>query len=125
MFYVCLYVYENSNFGGFRIPHVYVYAHKWLEHLASATSGIRNERAMERACFFLNGIKFFHQGNMVLILTLNIKSHCLRKPGRDKRWGRPICLKFIPFNSHLVGIRLAEYELQRAFTLRVDHPPNF
>ena len=30
MLYVCLYVYEDSNFGGFRIPHVYVYAHKWL-----------------------------------------------------------------------------------------------
>ena len=30
MLYVCLYVYEDSNFGGFRIPYVYVYAHKWL-----------------------------------------------------------------------------------------------
>ena len=30
--YVRMYVYEDSNFGFFRIPHVYVYAHKWLEH---------------------------------------------------------------------------------------------
>ena len=30
--YVCMYVYEDSNFGFFRIPHIYVYAHKWLEH---------------------------------------------------------------------------------------------
>ena len=30
--YVCMYVYEDSNFGFFRIPHVYAYAHKWLEH---------------------------------------------------------------------------------------------
>ena len=29
---VCMYVYGDSNFGFFRIPHVYVYAHKWLEH---------------------------------------------------------------------------------------------
>ena len=27
-----MYVYEDSNFGFFRIPQVYVYAHKWLEH---------------------------------------------------------------------------------------------
>ena len=28
----CMYVYEDSNFEFFRIPHVYVYANKWLEH---------------------------------------------------------------------------------------------
>ena len=28
----CMYVYKDSNFGGFRILNVYVYAHKWLEH---------------------------------------------------------------------------------------------
>ena len=35
--------YEDSNFGGLRIPHVYTYMsmHKWLKHLASATSGIQ------------------------------------------------------------------------------------
>ena len=27
-----LYVYEDSNFGVFRFPYVYVNAHKWLEH---------------------------------------------------------------------------------------------
>ena len=30
--YVCMYVYEDSNSGFFRLPNVYVYAHKWLEH---------------------------------------------------------------------------------------------
>ena len=31
--YVCMFnVYEDSNFGGFRLPCVYVHVHKWLEH---------------------------------------------------------------------------------------------
>ena len=30
--YVYMYVYEDSNFGGFRFPCVYVHAHKWLKH---------------------------------------------------------------------------------------------
>ena len=30
--YICMYVYEDSNSGFFRLPNVYVYAHKWLEH---------------------------------------------------------------------------------------------
>ena len=30
--YVCMYVYEDSNSGFFRLPNLYVYAHKWLEH---------------------------------------------------------------------------------------------
>ena len=30
--YVCMYVYEDSNSGFFRLPNFYVYAHKWLEH---------------------------------------------------------------------------------------------
>ena len=29
--YVCMYVYEDSNFGGFRIPHVYANAQKWFD----------------------------------------------------------------------------------------------
>ena len=29
-FGVCMYVYEDSNFGSFRIPYVYAYAHIWL-----------------------------------------------------------------------------------------------
>ena len=32
MYVVCMYVYEDSNSGFFRLPNVYVYAHKWLEH---------------------------------------------------------------------------------------------
>ena len=32
-----IYVYEDSNFGGFRIPHVYTFAHKWREHQASGS----------------------------------------------------------------------------------------
>ena len=27
-----MYIYEDSNFGGFCIPNIYIYAHKWLEH---------------------------------------------------------------------------------------------
>ena len=29
-FGVCMYVYEDSTFGNFRIPYVYAYAHIWL-----------------------------------------------------------------------------------------------
>ena len=36
--YVCMYVYEDSNFVGFRVHHVYVHAHKWFERLALSTS---------------------------------------------------------------------------------------
>ena len=32
-----MYVYEDSNFGGSRISHVYAYAHKWRERQGSAT----------------------------------------------------------------------------------------
>ena len=31
--FVCMYVYEDSNFGGFRIPHVYANAQKWFDHI--------------------------------------------------------------------------------------------
>ena len=33
-FGVCMYVYEDSNFGNFRLPYVYAYAHIWLKHQA-------------------------------------------------------------------------------------------
>ena len=29
-----MYVYEDSNFGNFRLPYVYAYAHIWLKHQA-------------------------------------------------------------------------------------------
>ena len=60
MLYVCLYVYEDSNFGGFRISHVYPYAHKWREHQALATGSATFEfhrtyakRAMEEHIFII------------------------------------------------------------------------
>ena len=37
--YVYMYVYEDSNFGGFRFPCVYVHAHKWLKHQILANIG--------------------------------------------------------------------------------------
>ena len=33
-FGVCMYVYEDSNFGNLRLPYVYAYAHIWLKHQA-------------------------------------------------------------------------------------------
>ena len=33
-FGVCMYVYEDSNFGNFLLPYVYAYAHIWLKHQA-------------------------------------------------------------------------------------------
>ena len=65
VFYVCLYVYEDSNFGSLRTPDVCAYAHKWLQHLASSTSGIRSElwpMPMERTCFFLNNNIYSYNG---------------------------------------------------------------
>ena len=31
-FGVCMYLYEDSNFGSFRIAYVYAYDHTWLKH---------------------------------------------------------------------------------------------
>ena len=44
--YVCMYVYEDSNFGGFRIPHVYANAQKWFDHMT------------KKACFVYSSCLF-------------------------------------------------------------------
>ena len=43
----------------------------------------------------------------------SVKSHCLRKPGRVKRWGSPDFLQIntiLPFDRHQIEIRLVKYE---------------
>ena len=59
----CMYVYEDSNFGGFRIPNVYVHAHKWLEHqLLGQSLPVSNfavcmrRRLLHNSCFYLQHI---------------------------------------------------------------------
>ena len=43
----------------------------------------------------------------------------------SKDGGRPISSKLIPFDRHQIEIRLVKYERLGAFSLRVDHPPQF
>ena len=95
VFYVCLYVYEDSNFRSFRIPDVCAYAHKWLEHLASFTSGIRSElwpMPMERTCYFLThgysvGVFVSHRHHLISIsafFCVLIASSLLCAPGGNR-----------------------------------------
>ena len=73
----CLYLHEDSNFGIFRIPHIYAYAHKWLQHQTQERIGyfrihrthenaqIWNHRASKQCCqvrdFIPRSRDFLHQ----------------------------------------------------------------
>ena len=68
--YVCMYVYEDSNFGFFRIPHVYVYAHKWLEHqILGKSLPVSNSRCVIDAAMS----KFLSKNGRFLHIFFSIK----------------------------------------------------
>ena len=70
--YVCMYVYEDSNFGGFRIPHVYANAQKWFDHMT------------KKACFV------YSSGLFSLLSPFSTRRICSRDAKRKQEFSNVI-----------------------------------